>query len=137
VVVEFVELRFPDVVGLLDGIGCFGVSGYLSFANSHKELETMESYRAVDEIVSYDMDNGLGWILDEMAYRLIAVVDQQTSLLQSFCWGLDPSGTISDAGGTSGMLLFTTYGNTSTNSFAAYDGNGNLVALVLLWTPRI
>ena len=40
------------------------------------------------------------------------------------------SGTMQGAGGVGGLLKVTYYGGSTTNAFAAYDGNGNVMALV-------
>jgi RHS repeat-associated protein len=49
------------------------------------------------------------------------------ALVQTFTWGLDVSGSIKESGGVGGMLMV----NNATNgaSFAAYDGNGNVIGL--------
>jgi hypothetical protein len=50
------------------------------------------------------------------------------NLIRSYVWGLDISGSIQDAGGVGGLLEV----NDAINGahFAAFDGNGNLCALV-------
>ena len=53
--------------------------------------------------------------------------------VQSYSWGLDLSGTMDGAGGVGGLLwvtLHTVSGPAAGTHFAAYDGNGNVVALV-------
>ena len=59
--------------------------------------------------------------------RLLTVLNPQASILQSFMWGHDLSGTTSGAGGVGGLLMESIFG---TNTFAAYDGNGNITALI-------
>lgn len=70
----------------------------------------------VDQRFVYD-----GW-------NLIAMLDAQSSILQSFVWGLDLSGTMQGAGGVGGLL----WGSDTASGahFAGYDGNGNVVVLV-------
>lgn len=52
------------------------------------------------------------------------------ALVRACVWGLDPGGRMDGAGGV-GALLTMAYDSTrTTNCFPAYDGNGNLVALV-------
>jgi len=72
----------------------------------------------VDQRFVYD-----GW-------NLIAVVSPPSTVLQSFTWGTDLSGTMQGAGGVGGLLALSCRGAQTTNCFAAYDGNGNVVALI-------
>ena len=60
-------------------------------------------------------------------WNLLAIINPQSSILQSFMWGQDLSGTMTKAGGVSGLL---TAGISGTNCFAAYDGNGNITVLI-------
>jgi RHS repeat-associated protein len=62
------------------------------------------------------------------AWNLLAVLSSPSSVLQSFMWGLDLSGSIQGAGGVGGLLEV----NDTVNGvhFAAYDGNGNVAGLV-------
>jgi RHS repeat-associated protein len=60
-------------------------------------------------------------------WNLLAIINPQSSILQSFMWGKDLSGTMTDAGGVGGLLMASISG---TNCFAAYDGNGNITALI-------
>ena len=50
-------------------------------------------------------------------------------LLRSFIWGLDWSGTLQGAGGVGGLLNIHDHA-TATSMRPAYDGNGNLMALL-------
>ena len=61
-------------------------------------------------------------------WNLIAVLSSGSTLQSAFMWGLDLSGTLQGAGGVGGLLMFTNSGNGA--HFCAYDGNGNLAALV-------
>lgn len=64
-------------------------------------------------------------------WNLVGVLDGSNTLLQSFCWGSDLSGTIDGAGGVGGLISMTVH--TGANSgvyFYNYDGNGNIVGLV-------
>jgi RHS repeat-associated protein len=63
-------------------------------------------------------------------WNLVAEVDGNAAnaLLRSYMWGLDLSGTLQDAGGVGGLLAFRPV--TGAAQFAAYDGNGNVTALV-------
>jgi len=61
-------------------------------------------------------------------WNLIAALNSSSSVLQSFLWGSDLSGSPQRAGGVGGLLV----ANDSVNGvhFATFDGNGNVVALV-------
>lgn len=59
-------------------------------------------------------------------WNVLAIFNPQSSILQSFVWGLDLSGTPQGAGGVGGLLASITG---ATAQFAAYDGNGNVRAL--------
>jgi RHS repeat-associated protein len=60
--------------------------------------------------------------------NLLVIVDAQLTVLKSFTWGLDLSGSSMDkAGGVGGLVMLNISG---TNCFPAYDGNGNITAAV-------
>ena len=63
-------------------------------------------------------------------WNLIAVLAPNSSLLNSFMWGNDLSGSLQGAGGVGGLLETTYYGSTTTNCFPAFDGNGDVSALI-------
>jgi RHS repeat-associated protein len=63
-------------------------------------------------------------------WNLIATLNSQLSTLNSFMWGLDLSGSLQGAGGVGGLLQVDYYGAQATNCFVAFDGNGNVSALV-------
>jgi RHS repeat-associated protein len=53
-----------------------------------------------------------------------------TTLERKYIWGPDISGTHGGAGGAGGLLLIReTKGNTTTDLYPLYDGNGNVIAL--------
>jgi RHS repeat-associated protein len=87
--------------------------------------------RRVGKIVS--TWNGTAFVSQSTNYfvydgwNLIAVFNPQSSILQSFMWGNDLSGTMNQAGGVGGLLMAVI---SNTNCFAAYDGNGNITALI-------
>lgn len=60
-------------------------------------------------------------------WNLVAVINPQLTIQQSFAWGNDLSGTAFQDGGVGGLLLATFAG---VNCFPAYDGNGNITALI-------
>ena len=67
-------------------------------------------------------------------WNLVATVSPSDALINSFMWGPDLSGqtggAFNGAGGVGGLLEATYYGTSTTNCFPAYDGNGNIMALV-------
>jgi RHS repeat-associated protein len=100
--------------------------------------------RRIQKIVS--TNSGSAWIpiyTNRFVYdgwSLIAVLNGQSlgapqqdgggCILQSYTWGIDLSGSPQGAGGVGGLLGVTYQGNGTTNCVAAFDGNGNLTALV-------
>ncbi len=72
----------------------------------------------VDERFIYD-----GW-------NLIAKVSAtNNTLIQSYTWGKDLGGEMDGAGGVGGLLIVKDHSG-STYHFLAYDGNGNVMALI-------
>lgn len=66
-------------------------------------------------------------------WNLIGILNPQSSILQSFTWGLDLSGSLQGAGGVGGLLIFrdqSTLSSQPSTNFLAYDGNGNVAAFV-------
>lgn len=61
-------------------------------------------------------------------WNLLAVLDSGSSIIQSFRWGLDMSGTLHEGGGIGGLLAVHAAGNEV--HFPSFDGRGNVVALV-------
>ena len=62
------------------------------------------------------------------------------TLVRSFAWGLDLSGTMDSAGGVGGLAwvtLHTASGPASGTHFVCYDGNGNIVALISATTGDV
>ena len=76
---------------------------------------------AVDQRFLYDQ-----WNLIVVAVE----VESQFQLAQAFVWGTDLSGSMQGAGGVGGLLKVSHVGQSTTNCFAAFDGNGNVVGLV-------
>ena len=52
------------------------------------------------------------------------------ALVRTYVWGRDLSGTMDGAGGVGGLLMICNFQSPIGHHFAAYDGNGNVVALV-------
>ncbi len=61
-------------------------------------------------------------------WNLVAEVNAQRTLVRSYLWGLDLSGAFQGAGGVGGLLAVTDAAQGA--HFVAYDGNGNIMALV-------
>ncbi len=92
-------------------------------------------WRRIQKIVY--TNNGSGYVAQYTnrfvydGWKLLAVLDGGNNLLQSFVWGTDLSGSLHGVGGVGGLLAVTDYrSGTAGTYFAAYDGNGNVVALV-------
>ena len=52
------------------------------------------------------------------------------TIIRTYLWGLDLSGNMTGAGGVGGLLAVSTVNPTSSTHFTAYEGNGNVAALV-------
>ena len=66
-------------------------------------------------------------------WNLVAILDgnNANAILQFFVWGTDLSGSFQGAGGVGGLLWVSDYqAGTAGTYFPAFDGNGNVVALV-------
>jgi RHS repeat-associated protein len=78
--------------------------------------------------------NGGSWVQDSDqrfvydGWNLVAVLNAQSAVVQSFLWGLDLSGSMQGAGGVGGLLVVSN--STQGAHFTAFDGNGNVSALV-------
>ena len=90
--------------------------------------------RRVQKIVS--TNNGSAYVAVSTnlfvydGWNLLAELAPNGSLIRSYTWGMDLSGSLKGAGGEGGLVGETYYGKGSKNCFAALDGNGNLAALV-------
>jgi RHS repeat-associated protein len=90
--------------------------------------------RRIQKIVS--TNNGSSYIgeyTNNYAYdgwNCLAVMNPSLVMSNSFMWGSDLSGSIQGAGGVGGLIKLAYYGATTTNCFVAYDGNGNVSALI-------
>src|SRR6266516_895184 len=76
---------------------------------------------------SYVITNDLKMLND--GWRCVAELNaMDNALVRSYLWGLDLSGTMNGAGGVGGCFAMNSVANGV--HFAAYDGNGNVTALV-------
>jgi len=81
--------------------------------------------------------NGSSWVLGSdiaFAYdgwNLVAELNAASSArIRTYHWGLDLSGTEQGAGGVGGLWLVTDHTSGTVYHWPAYDGNGNVAALV-------
>ena len=63
------------------------------------------------------------------AWKRIANLNPQSPILQSFTWDPDQSGSKQGAGGVGGLLMSPDTAEPTTN-YVAFEGKGNLAALV-------
>ena len=100
----------------------------LTFVYDHQGRRTQKI------VYTNDGSGYVAWYTNRFVYdgwNLIAILHSDFSLLTSFTWGTDLSGTMQGAGGVGGLLAITDYRpGTAGTYFPAYDGNGNVVALV-------
>jgi RHS repeat-associated protein len=81
--------------------------------------------------------SGSSWVISGSAtnfaydgWNCIGVLNSSLGLVDAFVWGSDLSGSMQGAGGAGGLLEASCCGEAATNCFAAFDGNGNVSALV-------
>lgn len=83
--------------------------------------------------------DGANWILTGATLfvydgsNLLAELDalHGNSVIRNYVWGNDLSGTLEGAGGIGGVLAFTAnFAGQSETHYFAYDGNGNVTALI-------
>lgn len=63
-------------------------------------------------------------------WNLVAETKPDNSKIRTYMWGNDLSGSLQGAGGVGGLLEVSYYGSSTTNCFPAFDGNGNVAALI-------
>ncbi len=89
------------------------------------------------QVKIYDGSTG-SWVLASdrkyvyAGWELLAELDAgNNGVTRSFVWGLDLSGSRAGAGGVGGLLAFTQHSTPQPSTeFFAYDGNGNVTALI-------
>jgi RHS repeat-associated protein len=80
---------------------------------------------------SYELSTRTQFVYD--GWRLLAELDatqNPPALLRSYVWGADLSSTLDGAGGVGGLLAMVDHAGGGATYFYAYDGNGNVRALV-------
>ena len=90
--------------------------------------------RRIQKIVSTNYSGSyFGEYTNKYAYdewNCLATLNPALALVNSFLWGSDLSGSQEGAGGVGGLIKVSYYGASTTNSFVAYDGNGNVSVLI-------
>src|ERR1051326_5738468 len=91
--------------------------------------------RRVRKIVS--TNNGSSYVVQYTnkfvydGWNLAAILDGSASVLYSFQWGTDLSGSLAGAGGIGGLLSMRVHsGSLAGTYFYFYDGNGNVAGLI-------
>ena len=86
--------------------------------------------RRIQKIVA---TNGVAIATNNFVYdgwNLVAEMGPSVTLVRSYIWGTDLSGSAQGAGGVGGLIAVSYHGTATTNCFAAFDGNGNIAALI-------
>jgi len=86
--------------------------------------------RRIQKIVA---TNGVAISTNNFVYdgwNLAAELNPNGTLVRSYIWGTDLSGSAQGAGGVGGLIAVSYHGSATTNCFTAFDGNGNIAALV-------
>ena len=109
------------------------ISGVPVAAERRLEFEYDYMGRRIRKKV-YDRTTG-GTLISDIKFlydgwNLIADLDSSDTLLQSYSWGLDLSGSFAGAGGVGGLLKVEDHGTGGEGHYVSYDGNGNVAALV-------
>ena len=102
---------------------------------TRKRLEFVYDYlgRRVQKVVKNNWNGSSGTTVTHLKYvydghNLIAELNgSNNTVLSTYVWGLDLSGTIHGAGGVGGLLMVK---DGTKTYFPAYDGNGNVSALL-------
>ena len=89
---------------------------------------------------SYVLSNGVWVVTEDLKFvsdpvwfgrHIVELNATNNALVRTYVWGLDLSGTMDGAGGVDGLLWVNQHTGSSAGAhFCAYDGNGNVVALV-------
>ena len=91
--------------------------------------------KSVSSVASIDEDGNVSWsapLVRKYVYdgwNLVAELDGNSNLIQTYLWGMDLSGTVQGAGGVGGLVAVKPANGIA--SFAAMDGNGNVAGLVI------
>jgi RHS repeat-associated protein len=118
-------------------VGMTSLTNTSGTSNSWFQLKFAYDYqgRRIQKVVftNSPSTNYVGEYTNTYAYdgwNCIGILNSSLSLVNSFLWGSDLSGSVQGAGGVGGLVEMACYGASTTNCFAAFDGNGNVSALV-------
>jgi hypothetical protein len=67
---------------------------------------------------------------DNASVKAFAEKRPNNTRIRTCVWGSDLSVSVQGAGGVGGLLEVSYYGSAATNCFPAFDGNGNVAALI-------
>ena len=133
---QFFRVSGPTAVT----ITAFHPDGTLVFSNAEPGATyTVQTVSALPggtnwmDYVQIPVTNSVTFTTNTFLYdgwNLIAEVGTSGSLVRSYVWGTDLSGSLQGAGGVGGLLEVSYHGTATTNAFVAYDGNGNVTALI-------
>ncbi len=81
---------------------------------------------------TWQVSEDLKFVSDPVLFgrHIVELRASDNTLVRSYVWGLDLSGTLEGAGGVGGLLMVCNFQSPIGTHFAAHDGNGNVVALV-------
>jgi len=81
---------------------------------------------------TWQVTEDLKFVSDSLLFgrHIVELNASNDSLVRTYVWGLDLSGTMDGASGVGGLLMICNFQSPIGHHFAAYDGNGNVVALV-------
>ena len=112
-------------------------------SSSWRRIEwTYEAFgRRIQKVTSIWTNNvwfvveNLKFVSDPMLFgrHIVELNATNNTLVRSYVWGLDLSGTMDGVGGVGGLAWVTLHaasGSASGTHFVCYDGNGNIVALI-------
>ena len=91
------------------------------------------TYDAQSRRIQKVVTNGAGVTTNRFVYdgwNVIVASNVESAILETFVWDSDLSGTPQRAGGVGGLLEVSYRGAATTNCFTAFDGNGNVAALI-------
>ena len=106
-------------------------------------------YDAQSRRISKVVSNYAGSVWSEVSnlrfvydgWNLLAEIDKTNAVVRSYVWGLDLSGTEQGAGGIGGLLWANLPQASNTQArgshFVAFDGNGNVAALLNAQTAQV
>jgi RHS repeat-associated protein len=119
------ENRLVSMTSLLDAPA--GSQLQLTFAYDYRG-QRIQKMVSTNNGSSYVGEYTNNYVYD--GWNCIAILNPSGSLLNSFLWGSDLSGSMQGAGGVGGLIKVLSNGTDPTNCFVACDGNGNVSALI-------